>query len=78
MTYRVEYAERVILMLSRFMDDPEGLSEALAVCDRLAEDPFPADSVSYGKSHRRLHIGVYRATYGIGDDTITIINMARI
>jgi mRNA interferase RelE/StbE len=77
-TYRVEYAERVSLMLGRFMDDPQGLSEALAACDRLAEDPFPADSVPYGKSHRRLHIGVYRATYEIGDDMIIVINMARV
>jgi mRNA interferase RelE/StbE len=65
-------------MLGRFLDDPAGLGEAMAAVDALAEDPFPEGSVPYGKSHRRLHVGVYRATYEVTQETVVVINMARV
>lgn len=78
MSRRVEYAETVSLMLGRFMDDPAGLAEAMDACDALGDDPYPESSVPYGKDHRRLRVGVYRATYEITDEAVVVINMARV
>jgi mRNA interferase RelE/StbE len=48
----------VISQAAGFFDDPEGLCEVLDVVDRLAEDPRPAGSFSYGSPDlRQLRAG---------------------
>jgi hypothetical protein len=60
-------------------DDPEGLGEAIAAIDRLADDPRPPEAFPYGSSGLyRLRVGRYRVFYEIRSEEISITHIDRI
>jgi mRNA interferase RelE/StbE len=75
---RVEYDERAVGQAAAFLEDPQGLREVLDAIDRLADDPRPAGSFSYGSPNlRRLRVGRYRVLYEITEDAVAIRHIAR-
>ena len=79
MTYRhVVIGEPVSLTLSKYLDDPAGLSEVMAAVDALASDPRPVGSVPWGPVLCRLHVGPYRVLYEIGETTVWVRRVDRI
>ncbi len=79
MTHRqVVIDEPVSLTLSKYLDDPAGLSEVMAAVDALASDPRPAGSVAWGPVVSRLHVGPYRVLYEIGETTVWVRRVDRV
>lgn len=74
----VEWSERALAAVSRYLDDPAGLTSALDAADAMAGDPEPAGSVRWGPAWRRLHVGRYRIVYAIDGSLITIHRLDRI
>jgi mRNA interferase RelE/StbE len=70
--------EPVSLSLGKYLADPAGLNEVLEAIDALANDPRPPGSVPWGPVTSRLHIGVYRVLYEIGETTIWIRRIDRV
>ena len=79
MTLQVIFEEKAINRAAGFLaDDPDGLRDVLAAIDRLAENPRPPQSFSFGSPDlRRLRVGRYRVLYRIDTDTITVGHIAR-
>jgi mRNA interferase RelE/StbE len=74
----VEWSERALAAVSRYLDDPAGLTAALNAADALAAEPEPAGSVRWGATWRRLHVGRYRILYAIEHDLIMIHRVDRV
>jgi mRNA interferase RelE/StbE len=74
----VEWSERALAAVSRYLDDPAGLTVAIDAADALAADPEPGGSVRWGPSWRRLHVGRYRIVYAIDDELITVHRLDRV
>jgi mRNA interferase RelE/StbE len=73
-TYRIIWEPSATDQALRFLkDDPAGLSSVYEAVDTLAESPRPTNSVAYGPTARRLHVGRYRVLYLIDDDVIRIL-----
>lgn len=75
MTYEIIFEPRALNSAARFLkEDPSGLALVLDTIDKLAEDPRPAGSITYGSPDlRRLHINDYRVLYIIDNDVIRIL-----
>lgn len=82
MRYTVAWEPVTIDVTSGFLaDDAHGVRHLMDAVDRLADDPYPPESVRYGADTlRRLHAGRYRAFYEISptDAEIRIIHVGRV
>ena len=78
MSLRVDYDERAISQAAAFLDDPQGMRAVVDAIDRLADDPRPAGSFSYGSPDlRRLRVGRYRVLYEITEESVAVRHIAR-
>jgi mRNA interferase RelE/StbE len=78
MQRQVVIEEPVSLSLGKYLADSEGLTRVLEAIDALAHDPYPADSVPWGRLMRRMHIGPYRVLYEIEETTIRVRRVDRV
>ncbi|XVQ13246.1 type II toxin-antitoxin system RelE family toxin [Spirillospora sp. CA-255316] len=79
MTYTVMWEAEATGLLSRFLDDPKGVSEVLDASEDLAREPRPGHAFAYGDDDRRLRVGRYRLMYHIDDEAREVwITHARI
>ena len=79
MTRRVSFETNAVNSAAGYLaDDPQGLREALAAIDQLADKPSPDGSSPFGSPDtRRLRAGRYRVLYRISPDEITVIHLGR-
>lgn len=59
------------------MKDQDGMREIGAAISALAQDPYPAESFSWGR-YRRLRVGSYRVMYVVEADLITVDRVDRV
>ncbi|MGQ0464466.1 MAG: type II toxin-antitoxin system RelE/ParE family toxin [Sporichthyaceae bacterium] len=79
MTLQVVWEETAVSQAAEFLDDPQGLQDALDAVAMLAVDPRPVTSFPYGSpDRRRLRVGRYRVMYDIGAESISVWRIARL
>ncbi|MFC9969609.1 type II toxin-antitoxin system RelE/ParE family toxin [Spirillospora sp. NPDC127200] len=73
----ITWSPEAIRTARRFMRDQLGIKEIGQAIERLAEDPFPAESFPWGE-YRRLRVGPYRVMYVVQEERITIDRIDRV
>lgn len=69
---KIEWSDRAVVTVRRFMADQRGMVEVLAAVEALADDPHPSGAFRWGELYR-LRAGAYQIMYSASDDLITRI-----
>lgn len=80
MTFQIYWHEFASHQAAEYLaDDPTGLTAVYEAVDSMAENPRPAESYPWGKTHRHLHVGRYRVLYRIEDGKlfVEVIHLVR-